>query len=144
MNRRSFFVRLVAGLVAATTSAMHAFRHQFQQVSHRSKEYERTEYHLYEAAFAKAWEEENTPVYGVNYGLGALTLLLSPQRPGKFWQGWNVHYPTQEEATAAATVIQWLGSNCGYGFLCEVLEKCGYTLTGKGLPHGGYIGQTSL
>lgn len=38
----------------------------------------------------------------------------------------KVHYEvTQRDAEIVATVIQWLGSNCGMSFLQAALQKCG-------------------
>lgn len=33
---------------------------------------------------------------------------------------------SRRDAFVAATVIQWLGTNVGFGFVCESLKKCGY------------------
>lgn len=32
---------------------------------------------------------------------------------------------TQRDATVVATIIQWIGTPCGWGFFCEVLRKHG-------------------
>ena len=34
----------------------------------------------------------------------------------------------ERDRIVAATVIQWLGSNVGFGFLEEALRKCGYRI----------------
>lgn len=77
-----------------------------------------------EAVFAKAWEEINEvcPV-----GVQAILPALIPEI-------------TQPQATAAATVIQWLGSDVGFAFLKETLEKAGYDL----LDARGVAGQKKL
>ena len=33
---------------------------------------------------------------------------------------------TERDRIVAATVVQWLGSNCGMSFLREALRRCGY------------------
>lgn len=66
-----------------------------------------------EKAFADAWESENAPRSGRPHGL--LDWLKGDgNRPG---------IVTQEEATIAATVVQWLGSTVGQSFLADVLAK---------------------
>lgn len=60
-----------------------------------------------EAAFAKAWMDRATDT---------LDYLLHGQEKRE-------HYKlTQQEATVAATVIQWLGSPVGQGFLEDVVS----------------------
>lgn len=86
--------------------------------------YERTQYTEQgfgdlEKAFADTWEAENKKVSGWNQGLGILQDL--------FFRGHNcVHEVTRMERWVAATVVQWLGTNCGFCFLRNVLKKCGY------------------
>ncbi len=38
---------------------------------------------------------------------------------------------TLRERFIAATVIQWLGTNCGMAFLKEALDKCGLKIVQK-------------
>jgi transcriptional regulator with XRE-family HTH domain len=66
-----------------------------------------------EAALATAWESanEHRPV-----GVSAVLPLLVPGA-------------TQAQATAAATVVQWLGSEVGFDFLTRALDQAGYTVT---------------
>lgn len=66
-----------------------------------------------EEAFAVAWEKENLPG-----GKGVLDYLLAA----------NVNFPKQGEVSerdrvVAATVIQWLGSECGRYFIESVLGR---------------------
>lgn len=42
--------------------------------------------------------------------------------------------PTERDRIIAATVFQWVGSNCGLFSVTEALEKCGYSLGWKGKP----------
>lgn len=63
-----------------------------------------------EQRFADAWEEKNNPP-GSNTPTLA-HLLSSTKDPVEF---------NQNEATVAATIIQWLGSHVGQCFLAEVI-----------------------
>ncbi len=36
---------------------------------------------------------------------------------------------TQRDARVAATVVQWFGSNCGFGFMVDCLRKAGYQVS---------------
>lgn len=86
-----------------------------------------------ELVFASAWEAENdTRPYhrGGRSGVGVLRNLLNPRQTA------HRHWPDQyraprvgsRERRAAATVIQWLGSNVGFAWLTEVIEALGYRL----------------
>ena len=78
-----------------------------------------------EKIFAEVWAEQNKPKSWLNYGQGILQDLMV--KNGK-WE----YAITQRDATIVATVIQWLGTNCGQGFLHEVLSK-----------HGMYLGHST-
>lgn len=67
-----------------------------------------------ERAFAFAWMEKHD-----TFGSDHLQSLLSSGDP------FGEPVVTQRDASVAATIIQWLGTNCGWGFLCEVLRKHG-------------------
>jgi hypothetical protein len=56
-----------------------------------------------EVAFAEAWEEHNER--------GALRQILNKERHQEL---------TETEVKVAATIIQWLGSNCGMWFLRDI------------------------
>lgn len=58
-----------------------------------------------EVAFARQWVKENTRVGSTN-----ILIALIPDA-------------TQRDATVAATIAQWLGSNCGMAFLGEVIHR---------------------
>jgi len=81
-----------------------------------------------EVAFAESWEEDNADIpLWYNGGHGTLELLMHSNGD------WRVTGDlTQDEATAAATVIQWLGSPVGFSFVRDTLEKCGYEVVAKG------------
>jgi transcriptional regulator with XRE-family HTH domain len=73
-----------------------------------------------EAALAQAWEDVNTwRMVGVQSTMASL-----------------VPDHTQEQATAAATAIQWLGSTVGFDFLCDAMARAGYSIVDKGRAHG--------
>lgn len=96
----------------------------------RGRFYERCEHNPRERAFADAWEKENVPNKGTNYGYGILQDLFC--KPDPMW-GHSVggvadFVLSPKEREIAATAIQWLGSNCGWCFLGEVIKECGYEL----------------
>lgn len=83
-----------------------------------------------ERVFAEEWKKENERVLAVNFGLIALELILNSNLLTQQAFGHNYfadldRRPTQRDATVAATVIQWLGTNCGKCFLdrCETQVK---------------------
>lgn len=83
-----------------------------------------------ETTFAELWEEENTPRAGRRYTILQALLSKHVTTPG----GWHtdrlepIYEINQRDAHIAATVIQWLGTNVGFAFLCRVLNKAGYEL----------------
>jgi hypothetical protein len=66
-----------------------------------------------ESALAQAWEAQNPPVG--SFGVQPTLPVLIPDC-------------TARDAQVAATVIQWLGSQVGFFFLEEVLQKVGYKI----------------
>jgi hypothetical protein len=96
-----------------------------------------------ERCFAEAWEEENRSRPGINYGMGILQDLMVTQREAKAHE-WGVrdHFRflrwlrvafvvTPRERVIVATVIQWLGTNVGFAWLCQVLDRSGYKVCRK-------------
>lgn len=77
-----------------------------------------------EAALAKHWQHTNTRIAGVNGGYATLELLLCKNEDDRMCRE-----VTPEEATCAATVIQWLGTNCGFCWLGEALKLAGYRIS---------------
>ena len=78
-----------------------------------------------EQLFAEEWEEHNTSHEGKVDGSGILDYLLAenPNDPrGEV---------TDRDRRVAATVIQWLGSQCGKCFLRDVQEKIDKNLENK-------------
>ena len=83
-----------------------------------------------ERAFADAWEDKNKPG-PLDFGHGILQDLMFRNRPGEIVDRHFKRVPfwiTQREAVIVATIIQWLGTNCGFGFLRTVLQKCDYAI----------------
>ena len=101
------------------TVKTHALAPLAEDLVHRGKAYNRTQHDLSwrdrqrEAALAEAWEKLN------EYQPVGRTPVLSAL----------LDNPTQQEATAAATVIQWLGSEIGFDFLTQALRSAGYEIT---------------
>lgn len=95
-----------------------------QDLVHRGLHHVRTLHDLQyrdrerEAAFAGAWESANP---NDPNGLTALPPLLSELIPGC----------TQEQASAAATVVQWLGTTVGFEFIEQALATAGYAVVDK-------------
>lgn len=79
-----------------------------------------------EAIYLRRWVEEQVRHKNYNGGYGLLEMILSPTRGPK--DRWNVGTPeymppvSQRDAEVAATVIQWLGTNCGRCFM-DAAEK---------------------
>lgn len=67
-----------------------------------------------ERVFLKHWREENQSRRWMNGGKGVLELIMSND------SGRGAAPITQRDATVAATLIQWLGTNCGQAFISEV------------------------
>lgn len=83
-----------------------------------------------EKAFADHWrkENENVPSW-LNGGHGVLEHLLLANEKECI-----IGDLTQRDAIVAATVIQWLGTNCGWCFLDECLNRCGYYIAKRNEP----------
>lgn len=84
-----------------------------------------------EKAFAEKWAEWNTPERSVhtNFGYGTLQDLFIKGSPIDFLAKREVdRIITAEDAQLVATVIQWLGSNCGWSFLTEALGEAGFRI----------------
>jgi len=87
-----------------------------------------------EKAFADLWEEANGSNRGaVNFGQGLLQDLFM-ERDTFNWAS-CVHQITDNERYVAATVVQWLGTNCGFAFLMEALRKAGYRIVDEREPN---------
>ena len=95
-----------------------------QDLVHRGLHHARTLHDLQyrdrerEAAFATAWESANPHDPQL---LAAMPPLVSELIPGC----------TQEQASAAATIVQWLGTTVGFEFLEQALSTAGYAIVDK-------------
>jgi hypothetical protein len=111
-------------------------------VLHDRVEGEKCNYHgcLREKAFADAWEQAQRD----DHILAALSSITVPKGTPGAWRpvhlalaneyrarSWSSEDDdelyTQRDATVAATVVQWLGTNVGFCWLDETLKKAGYT-----------------
>lgn len=84
-----------------------------------------------EVAFYETWRDENYPHKSINFGHGILqdlfieTVSFFPKK-----DIWNEEINNRDRKIVA-TVIQWLGTNCGIAFLQKALDKCGYEIVKK-------------
>lgn len=83
------------------------------------------DWNVWEQSFAAIWEEENKPRGGVNYGHGLLQDLMLGRIKYEFKWDKKKFDPwlTDRERKICATLIQWLGTNCGRGFLHRVQQE---------------------
>lgn len=84
------------------------------------------EWNVWEQSFAAIWEEENVPQGGTNYGHGLLQDLMIGTHRLEFRWGTQLEFNpwlTDRERKICATLIQWLGTNCGRGFLHKVQDE---------------------
>lgn len=82
-----------------------------------------------EQAFHDQWQQANAPVSGVNNGHGILQdLFIERGNPMAFSRSVREEMSNRDRMIAA-TVIQWLGSNCGMCFLNEALGRFGAKIT---------------
>jgi len=79
-----------------------------------------------EDIFLRRWQKQQERSRGINSGYGLLELLLSPTRMRAVspfcrfsLDPYYVPPVSQRDAEVAATVIQWLGTSCGLGFMQE-------------------------
>lgn len=83
---------------------------------------ERLKHNIREKAFHDHWLKYNKPDGYTNQGLGTLQNLFI----NSSFDGMNrkqIEDINNRDRMIVATVIQWLGSNCGMCFLEEVLDK---------------------
>jgi len=88
---------------------------------------ERINHNEREKAFHDQWLKENIETYGVNYGFGILQDLFfqSSGNPMGLMASKCLERINERDRMIVATVIQWLGSNVGMGFLNEALRQFG-------------------
>jgi len=98
-----------------------------------------------EKIWIEEWEQDNYPHQGRNHGFGILQDLMITHKDYKY-DGVNrddfllgsrysitpdrkmIYEITDREQNIAATLIQWLGTNCGHEFVCRCLKRCGYNV----------------
>lgn len=114
--RLALALNLTPNLSNAASGVVHP-----QDIVHRGLAHSRTVANVdgkdreREAALAAAWQDTN---HWQHFGVQSLLPALIPGH-------------TQEQATAAATVIQWLGSQVGFDFLQEALSVAGYDIVAR-------------
>jgi hypothetical protein len=92
-----------------------------------------------EKAFQEAWDHENSPHTG--FGIGQEIFIVSKESANNF-DGKNtddipyggnvcVYKLSTREYRILATFVQWLGTNCGFGFLQGALQRCGYSIESR-------------
>ena len=82
-----------------------------------------------EQTFSKHWRKENVRNAHINQGCGILqNLFFENVHPLSCLTGTCITFISKRERFIVATVIQWLGTNCGWCFLEEVLKDCGYKI----------------
>ena len=91
--------------------------------------FERTKDNPREEAFYKQWLEENDPCRGINYGNGILQDLFIEEIPNQLFGRRYIIEINNRDRMIVATIIQWLGSNVGMGFLYGALGRFGATIT---------------
>ncbi len=92
--------------------------------------HERTQWEFseMEKALSEYWQEENIARSWINFGYGSLQDLFF-SHTGNFFRPHKMETRiTNRDRFIVATVIQWLGTNCGRGFLIEAFQKAGYRL----------------
>jgi len=92
-----------------------------EDIVHRGFNHNRTKHDLdwrdrqREAALAKSWEAVN------EHRVHGLSPILATLVPGH----------TQAQASAAATIVQWMGTEVGFDFLTRALQQAGYEVVDK-------------
>jgi hypothetical protein len=101
-----------------------------------------------EKIFMEEWNKENSDKVWINNGFGMAQLLMiiseeaakhfdGPNQDGHQYHLFNsfmngpeicVYELTEREQRIIATIVQWLGTNVGFGFVCRCLRKAGYTI----------------
>lgn len=84
-----------------------------------------------ENSLSEHWQKENIKRGGINYGQGILQDLFFETigNPLNILSREVCHLKiTNRDRLISATVIQWLGTNCGFCFLKESLSKAGYDI----------------
>lgn len=89
-----------------------------------------------EVAFAEQWSKEHDRTDLLWWLLTEPCAADDPERIGNDF-GLNGPYKLplgqiqDRDRIVAATVIQWLGSNCGIAFVADALKRCGYSVANE-------------
>lgn len=95
----------------------------------------RLEHNERERAFHDQWLQENAPVSYVNHGHGILQdLFIEGSSMNLLGSRRVIEEISNRDRQIVATVIQWLGSNCGMCFLSEALSRFGAKITYDSKP----------
>lgn len=75
--------------------------------------WERTQHDELEAAFANRWEQ----MAEFSHNRHLMDVIMDEE-------------VSDRDRYVAATVVQWLGTNCGFAFMLGALADCGYSIDG--------------
>lgn len=98
--------------------------------NNKGYKHERVEHNPLEKAFFEQWLEENKPLAHINNGQGILQDLFI-ERTGMIGQRKWIADINNRDRWIVATVIQWLGTNVGMGFLRETFARVNMTIVEK-------------
>lgn len=84
-----------------------------------------------EKALSRLWRKENQKRHWLNCGFGVLQDLFFNSAHFDRTKIFPLTTITKRDRVIAATVVQWLGSNCGFTFLCKAMDNCGYKIVKK-------------
>lgn len=110
----------------------HAVWHQFSNAGLSSYRLIDPKLSVLERALIEKWQKENVREPGLNDTVGFLQALMLHHAPGGRGPKFDPPLPTlspawmnQRDRDIVATVVQWLGTNCGQSFLLEVNRRSG-------------------
>ncbi len=86
------------------------------------------EYGNREKVFYKKWKKENVRRAWINFGFGILQDLFMIPHKNYLISPSAKLVINNRDRFIVATVMQWLGTNCGWCFLEESLKQCGYKI----------------
>lgn len=84
-----------------------------------------------EVAFAAQWQYEHEYADKLGNLFAVYTTKDDPEGHKSLFDPFGSHIkfplgvPTERDRIVAATVVQWLGSNCGMSFIYETMKRCG-------------------
>ncbi len=81
-----------------------------------------------EVAFAEQWQKENKVYTDLDLPILQELFIKGNRHESIFAKVEIIEKIDQRDARIVATVMQWLGSNCGMSYLHESLAKCGYKI----------------